>query len=358
MTVEVHEDLYAKIFKKAWDQHIPFTALWEITYKCNLRCVHCYITPDHTQKELSLEECQLILDQLAAERCLFIVFTGGEFLTRSDFFDVAQYARRKGFALRLFTNGTLITAEVADRIKDLSPIYVGISIYAGNPATHDAITQVAGSFSKSINALELLRERGVKTVVKCPLMRDTVHEFDQVKRLAEDLGAGFQYGISISPKDDGSKGPLTHRLTDDGLRWIFMKELRKRLYNRPSDDDHFCGAGLITLAINPYGEVFPCVQLNKMKAGYLRRDSLHDVWKDSKVFSQLRSATFSSLTKCPSCDLAPYCVSCRGVALLEDGDWLGPSTAACREARIRKEVVQQKGILIKEGTITQSCERI
>ncbi len=222
MTAETQEDLYAKIVKKTWDQHIPFIAQWEITYKCNLRCVHCYITPDHTKKELSLEECQSILDQLAAESCLFIIFTGGELLTRSDFFDIAQYARKKGFAIRLFTNGTLITPEIADRIKDLRPIYVGISIYATTPATHEAVTQVAGSFDKSINALELLRERGVKTVIKCPLMKGTVHEFDQVKRLAEDFGAEFQYGTTISPKDDGSKGPLAYRLTDDDLRWILM----------------------------------------------------------------------------------------------------------------------------------------
>ncbi len=136
-----------------------------------------------------------------------------------------------------------------------------------------------------------------------------------------------------------------------------MKELKQRPRNRPSGDDHLCGAGLSVLAINPYGEVFPCVQL-RMKAGDLRRKSLHDVWRDSKVFSAVRSATFSSLFKCPSCDLAPYCVSCPGVALLEDGDWLGPSTRAGREAKIRKEVLERKGMLNKGSFTTQGCEKI
>ena len=135
-----------------------------------------------------------------------------------------------------------------------------------------------------------------------------------------------------------------------------MKELKQWPRDRPSDDDHLCGAGLSVLAINPCGEVFPCVQL-RMKAGDLRRKSLHDIWSHSKVFSAVRSATFSSLSRCPSCDLAPYCVSCPGVALLEDGDWLGPSTRACQEAGIRKEVLERKGIADKESIIVQGSEK-
>lgn len=350
---------YEKVLRKVWDQHVPFITLWELTYKCNLKCVHCYTVTDHEKRELTLEECRPILDQLAAEGCLFIIFTGGEILLRSDFFDIAQYARQKGFAIRLFTNGTLITPEVADRIQELQPIHVAISVYGATPDTHEAVTLVAGSFEKSLNALRLLRERGVRTVVKCPLMKNTIDEFDQAEMLAEDLGAEFTYDITIVPKNDGSKVSLAYRLTEDGLRQVFGKKLEQRPRNRPSDDSHLCGAGLNSLTINPYGEVFPCVQF-RIKAGDLRQKHLHDIWRGSEIFLALRSTTFSDLSICSSCDLAPYCVSCPGVALLEDGDWLGPSSIACREARIRKEVLEQKGMISNEavGIIAQSCKRI
>lgn len=342
---ESQRNPYERIMKKAWDQHIPLKALWELTYKCNLRCIHCYVVPDHEKTELSLEEARSILDQLAAEGFLFLTFTGGEIFTRSDFFDIAQYARKKEFALKLLTNGTLITPEVADRIKELHPSSVGISVYGVIPSTHEAVTQVTGSFDRTINALKLLIERGVRTTVKCPLMKINIGEFDHLKMLAEDLGAEFQYDINIVPKDDGSKGPLAYRLTDENLRLAFMKQLKEPLsLSRPSDDDHVCGTGLISLTVDPYGQVFPCLQL-RMKAGDLRYQSLHHIWRDSEVLSKIRSLTFSDLSKCPSCELLPYCTSCPGVAFLEDGDLLGPSSIACRQARIRKEVLQQKGLI-------------
>ena len=120
-------DRYEAIVRKTLDKCIPFKVDWEITYRCNLRCSHCYQTGASGEKELTTEEIYSALDELADLGCLYLTFTGGEILLREDLFDIAKYARKKEFAIRLFTNGTLIDEKVADKIKNLSPLSVEIS---------------------------------------------------------------------------------------------------------------------------------------------------------------------------------------------------------------------------------------
>jgi len=346
MTVESQEDLYAKIVKKTWDQHIPLKVLWELTYRCNERCVHCYIVPDPTRKELSTEEAMRVIDDLAEGGCLFLAFSGGEALTRSDFFDIAGYARKRDFAIRLLTNGTLITPEVADRIRALQPVTVEISIYGINPETHDAVTHVPGSHEKSTRALTLLHERGVRVVVKSPLMHNTVDEFEGLKRLAESLDCGLVYDVSLTPRDDGSHEPFAYILTDERLRQFYEQELVKWDFSKLRPDDHVCNSGLNIAAINPYGDVHPCVGL-KLKAGNLREQSFQSIWRESAILATLRSCTFSNVSGCQDCELAPYCNRCPGVAYLEEGDYLSRSAIACRESRIRKAVLDMKDIMAR-----------
>lgn len=348
------------IIRRIQIRHIPYVVDWELTYKCNLKCTHCYVVPDCAGRELSLEECKRILDQLAAEGCLFLLFTGGEILLRSDFFDIALYARKKGFALTLFTNGTLITPNVADRIKDLCPLSVGISIYGSTTVTHEAITQVPGSFDKSIGAIKLLRKRGIRTRFKSPLMRNTISEYDQMRTLAKELDAEFKCDTIIIPKQDGSKTPLAHQLTDDEVRDIFMKGPLEVPHKKRRDDVPLCGAGVTALSINPYGEVSGCIRLNNFNivAGDLRCETLSDIWRGSRVFSKLRSATFLNLDKCADCDIAFYCTYCPALALMDGVDFPGPSTVLCRQARIMKEVVEKKGIIGEQSVMTPHCEEI
>jgi len=358
MTVESQEDLYAKIVKKTWEQHIPLKVLWELTYHCNERCVHCYIVPDPARKELSTQEAMRIIDELAEEGCLFLTFSGGEALTRNDFFDIAGHARDRDFAIRLLTNGTLITPEVADRIKTLRPVTVEISIYGVNPETHDVVTRVPGSHEKSIRALTLLHEGGVRVVVKSPLMHNAIGEFEGLKQLAESLGAGFLYDVSLVPRDDGSREPLKYAPTDEDLRLFFEQELAAEgdLVSF-SPDDHVCNCALNVAAINPYGDVYPCVAL-RLKAGNLREQSFQNIWRESAILATLRSCTFSSLSSCRDCELASYCIPCMGVAYSETGDYLNPSAIACRVAQMRKAVLDMKGITAQsEASIAKKCDK-
>ncbi len=144
-------------------QRLPVSASLEVTFRCNLRCAHCY--QEHTSParlaagELSLAEIQDILDQAAAEGCLWLLLTGGEPFMRSDFLDIYAYAKRKGFVVTLFTNGTLITDRVADFLADLPPLGIEISLYGATQETYERVTGIPGSHARCIEGIERLLSR-------------------------------------------------------------------------------------------------------------------------------------------------------------------------------------------------------
>jgi MoaA/NifB/PqqE/SkfB family radical SAM enzyme len=124
-------DPYHALLESARRQRQLFSVHWELTYRCNERCSHCYLDVlrpgDNVPGELSTDECLGIVDQLDANGVLNLAFSGGEVLTRPDFFTIAEYAHAKRFVLRIFTNGLNITSVVADRLAALHPYAVEIS---------------------------------------------------------------------------------------------------------------------------------------------------------------------------------------------------------------------------------------
>ncbi len=342
---------YRQIIAKTANQHQLLSVHWELTYRCNLRCTHCYVVKpgdpgfEAPGPELSTEECKGIIEQLADENALNITFSGGEALTRPDFFEIAHYARRKQFAIRILTNGTLITPEIADKIAALYPVSVEMSIYGARAETHDGITLAPGSFERTMRAFQLLKERGVNTYVKTLLMKENISEFNDIRALAEELGATFRYDITVTPKDDGCMLPVRHRLSDEDLLWLFRQEMTDEWKPRQlKEDDHLCLSGLNHICVNPYGAVSPCVQI-KTPAGNLRAESLGEIWRESPTLQRMRGMTWADFKVCNACEYRDSCVYCIGIALLEESDLFEPPSVACREARLRRQVLKEKGAI-------------
>src|SRR5262249_39355572 len=193
---------YAQLLARTLKEHRLFSAHWELTYRCNEKCSHCYLDvfPANTEVpgELTTEQCFHVIDELADLGVLHLLLSGGEILVRRDFFQIALYARSKRLLLRLFTNGMLINSRVADQIAALHPYSVEVSIYGAHAETHDNITRVARSWELSTRALVLLRDRGVRTKMKVPVMRENVRQLREMERLARDLGAEFRYDTVIT----------------------------------------------------------------------------------------------------------------------------------------------------------------
>lgn len=341
---------YNEIVGRTRKQHRLLSVQWELTYRCNERCTHCYldVLPPGAKVpgELSTAEAKAVIDQLAELGGLTITFSGGEVFVRSDVFEIAEYARQKGFAVRFFTNGILIKPAVADKIAAIKPVVVELSVYGVDAATHDGITQIPGSFDLTIRAVKLLRERKVRCLIKTPLMKENIHQFQALRELASELDAGFHYDTTIVPKHTGDLSPLKHRPSDDQ----FLGFLRGRVtpetwkltpYN---EEFRFCGIGMNSLTIDPYGEISTCVGA-RVSAGNVRQASLHSLWKESPVWEETSNLKLSNLPVCSTCELRQFCVRCHGTAAFEDGDMLGCSSVAYREARLRRQAYyQEKGV--------------
>lgn len=333
------EQVYGTIQRK----NVPFEVHIEITYECNLHCCHCYIVKEPLRKELTFEEIKGIIDQLKEEGSLFLTLTGGEPLTRKDFFNIASYIREKGLSLQIFTNGTLITPYIADRIRELNPTSVSISLYGATARTHNAVTGTHGSYRKTFSAIKFLRERGVPVIIKCVLMEQNFNEYNQILELGQKFGTSCFFDPILAPRDDGSRDVLKYSLSDEDLGHVFSDEKVSPYSHRAckkKPKDFLCDVGKTVCSISPYGDVYPCVQLH-INAGNLRKKSFSQIWRFSEQMLYVRNIKVENLPECYECELLPYCSRCPGLAYLESGDLLAPSSASCRVARIISNIKNQ-----------------
>jgi len=299
--------------------------------------------------ELSTNEVKKVLDQVAESGCLFLTLSGGEPFMRDDIFEIAAHAKKRGFALRFFTNGTLIDEEMAEQLAALNVLDVGISLYGAKSKTHEMITDVRGSFRRSLQAFRLLKQRNIRTVLKFTVMKQNLNEFQAVKELAEKVGAYFQFGFALFPKTNGSKENLALRLGEEGLQYLLRNEilysregmLRKQEQNLKKKDigkRTLCSAGRDMCAISPYGDLMPCVTL-PIKVGNLREIPFGTLWTSSAELIHFRQLRCSDLKGCPECPSYGNCYRCPGLALLEHGDMLGPCEFACQIEEIERSLV-------------------
>src|SRR6267142_3368123 len=159
-----------------WNNAVPMSALFELTFVCNHACSFCYNCPTG-QKEMTTQEVFDALQKLADFNILYLTLSGGEPLVRKDFFEIARRARELGFALRIYTNAFLIDEAMAKRIREIAnPIEIEISIHGARPETHEMLTCVPGSLQRVINAVKHLRAQGIKVNLKCPITRDNQEE--------------------------------------------------------------------------------------------------------------------------------------------------------------------------------------
>jgi AdoMet-dependent heme synthase len=337
-------------------KHQPLSVHFDLTYRCNERCVHCYLDHDD-HGELTTAECLAVMDELARAGTLFLTFSGGEIFLRPDLYEILAEARRLHFDVSLKTNALLVTKERAVRLREFGVRRVQISVYSDIPEVHDAITKVPGSLERTLAAIPLLLEQGLQVKLACPLMRENLLAYRGVMALAEKMGIPYVLDLTITPMMDGTEGPLAHRLPVSSLLPVMQDpalhackpppgaEAARGIQDYPTAigsaggsgiesqayEDLPCSAGHNSCYISPYGDVFPCVQLPQA-AGNLRRGRFSDIWYHAPSLERLRGIRDSQLPVCSRCEIRSYCERCPGLALMEGGDLLGAYERACELA--------------------------
>lgn len=334
--------LLHSVMERAANHFIPLQVTFELTYRCNLSCKHCYVDVP-AEEELSFTELKDILDQLAESGTMYLLFTGGEALLRPDFFDVAFYAKARGFMLTFLTNGTLIAPNVAAEIKRLEPVFVGLSLHGATPETHDSITRKRGSFASTIRAVKLLKGLGVPVMLQTLLMDSNVHEAEAIKSLVQELEVHHHFGYEFIPTKSGSLAPYQYEASPTELCHHFEHDWLKKCPDE-SVRKGICKAGQGICSISPTGDVFPCL-LMPMKVGNLRQAAFAEIWqtKPCPELTFLRSMTWEDMYGCQGCSLTKYCQRCLGVAFAETGELTKPAPSACRSAALKSEFFKERG---------------
>jgi len=315
----------------SWSRAVPMAALFELTFVCNHACTFCYNCPTG-QKEMNTAEAFDALRKMAEFNILYLTLTGGEPLVRRDFFEIAAEARRLGFALRIYTNGYLIDEAMAKKIKQIAnPLEIEISLHGARPETHERLTCVPGSLQKVIDAVKNLKAQGIKVNLKVPVTRDNQEEVLDMHRLALDLGATIVFDPVITPRDDGDKDPVNLMATDDFLRRYWTEPAyagaRREPVPVPRHDgpgEAVCGTGRTAFALDPYGNIFPCVQWRKSAGNIRTIASLREIWHTSPVLIEVRRTAVEMADKLRESQQAGtaggFCNFCMGVADLQLGD--------------------------------------
>ncbi len=325
---------------------VPLFVHLDVTYRCNERCVHCYL--DHDDKgEMTFAEIASVLRQMADAGALFLTLSGGEVFLRRDFIDIVRLARTLQFCVRIKTNGVLARDREVDALGDLGVQEVQVSLYSHRPEVHDAITKLPGSFARSVAAVRRLTAGGLRVVIANVLMGQNFADYGGVRALAAELGVECVIDPIVTPHMSGDRAPVALGVSASELRQAFHDPAlvgaeagacAPPVGGPDADtlDATPCSAGHTACYVSPYGDVYPCVQF-PLPTGNVRTQSFGEIWRHSPAFAAVRAIRVRDLTTCPSCAHVGSCSRCPGLAYME-GSMQGPSSLDCAKSYARTGV--------------------
>ncbi|SPQ00217.1 Radical SAM [Candidatus Sulfobium mesophilum] len=334
----------------------PKWIAWEITRRCNLRCVHCRSSSEMEAKghpDFPTSEAFRIIDDIESYAKPVVVLSGGEPLVRKDVFEIAQYGTDKGLRMCLATNGTLVNDDICEKIKASGIKIVSLSLDGSEEAVHDDFRSQKGAFAGTINAARLFKRHGIEFIVNSSFTRRNQEEIPKVYRLAKELGATAWYMFMIVPTGRGEEiinELISKEDYEEILDWHYqMEKDEDTMLVRPTCAPHYyrvvlqqskkegekfkkrtlkfstggskgCIAGQLICLIDVDGNVLPCSYFPK-PAGNIRETSFKEIWEGSELFKDLRD--FKKYKgKCGSCEFVNVCGGCRARAYSVYGDYL------------------------------------
>jgi len=326
---------------------IPIYAVFDITNKCNLRCIHCYSSEQY--EDLTTEEVYHVLDMLFNAGIGMIDFGGGEPLLREDIFDIIKYSKKLGFYTSISTNGILLNYDYVKHLKKLDIDHVCISLDGVNPRTHDFIRNKKGSYEKTLNGIKNCVNAGINTQVSTVFMKSNINELSDLYDLLQSLKVDGWYVYDFVPAGRGKE--IQKEVLDPKQREKLYIELQQlavtskislkpypylvtinstydkksffyRAYGQLSEIIQGCPTARWTCHISNNGDMHPC-HLLPFKLGNLKQENFADIWfsKNNKVLNDLRDRTLLK-GNCKTCKYRDVCGGCRAQAYWRTGDYL------------------------------------
>lgn len=344
----------------------PAHPAWEVTSACNLRCIHCHATADTPGKdELNTDEAKKFIDELArVKEFRMLVYTGGEPLVRPDIFELMEHSKKAGLINVIATNGTLITEEVACRLKEVGLATAAVSLDSWRDEVHDFVRNKPNTFELAMRGIRAMKRAGIPLQINCTAMQYNIHDMDELVELADDLGSGIMLMYQLVPvgrgeiiKDATLKINENERLLKFLAKkqqdvstiiepvagpqyWPYLMELSGKTdgiwMKMAKQVFHGCSAGRGFVYIKSNGDVWPCPFV-EVSAGNVRTRPFDDIWRNSEIFEHLRNRENTLKGKCGECGYRSICGGCRGRSMAYSGDYLSedPSCFLRTESEIR-----------------------
>ena len=340
---------------------------FELTSRCNERCIHCYIpnAKKDKGKDMSFNQFCNIIDQFAEMGGIHVSLSGGEVFLHKDIIKIIQYCREKDMEICILSNLTSLKDEQIPFIKEANISYLQTSLYSMDPQIHDIITTIRGSQEKTRTALEKLIKANIPVQISCPLMKANKDSYRDVLKYAQSLHIKAFSDYIMMGEADLSTDNLVNRLslseTEKVIRDIIEYDIdfprwirEKRPYIDKIDNERYarqalCGAGLNNICISENGDLYPCPGWQSMVVGNINKNSLKEIWEGSLKLSNLRKITHADFPKCLNCEAKKYCTMCLERNCNENnGNMFEIGEHFCKVAFLMKrlhEEYQAKGIL-------------
>ena len=344
-----YRDFSERIFTRSVEVPQPTRVQFEITYRCNIHCVHCYTdpfnTPIHLRRELTLDELLRIFDELKEAGTLWMTITGGEAFVHPHFKKIYKEAKGRGFVLSLFSNATTITDALANFLAEDPPFTIDVSCHGATAETFERITQVPGSFKRFQEGVRRLLDRGLPVKVKTKAMTANRHELPKIKSLIESFGLDFNLYSVIHPRLNGDLSSTEYRLSSEEILDLQLgdalaaAEAEERcaskesslpkddIFETPPDDRMFrCGCGTNSITISPYGILRACTHTTWPEYDL---KMMHVTEAFRRLVDEVREARYRGETPCRRCPVYTFCDKHPVMAAHEAGSMEAPVKHYC-----------------------------
>jgi len=342
-----------KLFAPLKGRRYPLGASIELTERCNLDCVHCYIKqPASNQaikaQELSGSDWVGLIDQVTDKGCLFLVITGGEPLLHPDFIKIFKHARERGLLISLFSNATMFSPEIVDTLAAYNLNSLEVTLYGATQETYEKVTGIPGSFNRCLHGIELALEREIPVALKSVLLSINQHELEVMKHLAKDYHLDFRYDGILWPRLDGDQSPMRYKISQEALLNLDHED-QERLESWRITADQFtgnflrseyvftCGAAQRSFHIDARGRLNPCMMVRKPSYD-LRKMKFADAWEK---LGEIRNWKRQKGTACETCSVNTLCSQCPGWSLAINEDYETHVPEICEIGKKRAENILQ-----------------
>jgi radical SAM protein with 4Fe4S-binding SPASM domain len=315
----------------------PRIISWNITLRCPLKCVHCYVNAGEGEAEgvLSTEEAFGVIDQIRSTGKPIVVLSGGEPLLREDIYAIARYGTEQGLRMVMGTSGYLLDQPAAKKLREAGIRTVAISLDSADPCVHDSFRGIDGVWERAVEAIRFCRDENIGVQINMSVMRSVTSDVHEVIEVGTALGVrDFQLFFPVPTGRARMTKPRNAREYENLIRQILIRYQESDIHIRPTCAPQFrriahelgftdpargrgCIAGITYCRIFANGDVTPCPYL-PVSAGNVRTTPFLEIWKNSVLFTTLRDPELLT-GKCGRCTYKTSCGGCRARAYRGDG---------------------------------------